>query len=135
MIRAPRPSDQAFVASSWVRSMSRTRAESPKIGRDVDLILERHDTRCLIDSERRDDNRIRGWICYADVPSMPTLHYCYVRQEFRREGIATQLLDEAGIKKDAVSIYTHHSRDANRMVTAFPQSVHVALPEWLRSVK
>lgn len=94
MIRAARPDEQRFIASSWVASyaesdFARQLARADYFAgqnRLVDAILARASVRV----DERDDI-IAGWACTegADV-----VHYVYVRQLYRREGVARGLLEE-----------------------------------------
>lgn len=132
MIRAPRPSDQSFVAATWTRSMQRVRGEGRAIGKLVDRVLERSDTRCLLLVPAAEPDRIHAWCVYAEGPKVPLVHYVFVRPEFRRKGYARELLKQAGVATDAPAVFTQQSRDAVKLMTAYPMAAHLPLPEFLK---
>lgn len=137
MIRGPRKTDQGFVASTWVRSMSGC-ANRPlgvrggNIGRLVDQVLERSDTRALIRHAAGDTDRILGWVAFVEGPGVPVIHYTYVRAEHRGKGIAEQLLTAAGCRRDKALVYTCRGPDTVKLLRAFPAATHLELAEFLK---
>jgi GNAT superfamily N-acetyltransferase len=135
VIRSPRATDQSFVAATWTRTMQRVRGEGRAIGKLVDRVLERADTRCLVLSPAHDPDRIHAWIVYAEGPKVPLVHYVFTRPEHRRKGYARELLARAGVRIDAASVFTQQSRDTVKLTTAFPMAAHLPLPEFLKPSK
>jgi GNAT superfamily N-acetyltransferase len=136
MIRGPRSSDQAFIASTWVRSMSGVGGR--KLGRDgglvakrIDDVFDRGDTRALVRHAAGDQDRIMGWVVYVDGPGVPVAHYLYVRKEHRGKGIGAELLTAVGIRREATFVYTCLGPSTRQIVTAYPLGVHMPLKEFL----
>lgn len=117
MIRAARPTDQAYVASTWVQSMlSMERGRPSKTSRAhrllIDRMLDRPDVKLAIACNPDDQNAIVGWLCFtrmvsADIIAAPryVCHFCYVRDGFRRRGTMRALMDASGIPLSPL-IYT-----------------------------
>lgn len=136
MIRGPRSSDQAYLASTWVRSMTGVahRKLGPNggaLGRQIDSVFDRADTRALIRHAPGDMDRIYGWIVHVEGPGVPVIHYCYVRKEYRGKGIATQLLTAIGVKPDVACVYTCSGPDARKLLTVYPLATLLPLVEFL----
>lgn len=104
--------DRPFMASSWFESY-RKGGHSPEVdfgiykagqGRRIDTLLS---TRlCVVAYLPEEGTEILGWLC-REV-KQPTMHYVYVKQAYRRNGVATFLLEALGRPTD----YTHQTRAA-----------------------
>lgn len=98
-IRTPNSDDIPFIYASWLNSY---RYDSD-IGKNcknsvfyseyreiIDGILKDKETRVLIICHNSDENVIYGFL----VGNESTLHYCYVKEAFRRFGLGSALLKE-----------------------------------------
>jgi len=137
MIRPPRPGDQNYVASTWVRSWSGVgRRHLGMRGRElanhIDVVLERDDTRCLVACSDTDDNAIMGWIVYVFGLKVPVVHYVYCKGVNRQRGIARALLERAGCKPQRALIYTCKGPMTEQLVTAYPGATYMPLEEFLK---
>lgn len=113
-LRPMAPADRNFVRKSWLRSYAAS-AQARIAGRAywtghhdlIERLLERASVRVACSSTHA--GTIVGFACVG-WPS--TLHYVYVREEFRRYGVARRLLADlpAGVT------YSHRSD----MVSALP---------------
>jgi GNAT superfamily N-acetyltransferase len=56
-----------------------------------------------------DASHIYGWMC-AETHEVPLVHFVYVKQPYRRMGIATLLLEEYGWSKGGDIIASHYFR-------------------------
>lgn len=88
-------------------------------GKHVDLVLERPDTRALILHPAGDPRRILGWLLYADVRAVPTVHFVYVRAGERERGYAAGLLRSIGVKQEEPSVYTCHGPGERLLLRRF----------------
>ena len=140
IIRPGEPADAAFVHSSWLKSYQhggRT-AVSGQIAPNVyapgwaatvgpmcylaehsgviKRLMDRSDISVAAWSE--DPETIIGWAAIEPCPgTLPPdsdepyfIHYCFVRKEFRRQGVARRLLSGT----TAPAIVTHRTADADR---------------------
>lgn len=95
-ITAVTPADLNFVWSSWTqsyRSSPHTRKFSDAKYQElmqprIEAILQRSDV--LVARPMDWPEGIIGWVCAE--PETSTLHYCYCKTLWRRQGITTQLL-------------------------------------------
>lgn len=92
-IREARPSDRAFVAHAWNESY-RVRLMA-KVEREISKLV--HGARIKIACHREDDDTLFGFAALSDG----ALHYAYVKEALRGEGIARAL-----IESEAIDSYT-----------------------------
>lgn len=123
-IRLPRGSDQAYVASTWVRS-----AEQPSV--TVDRLLDDPRTRLLVAVAAAHDDTILGWLAYAPMKAARLVHYAYVRKDERRRGIARSLMLVAGLADERPLWFTCRGPDADALLAACPRAVHVPVEAYL----
>lgn len=111
LIRPARPSDQAFVASTWAFTLcdggehcggNHRRADDPQRTRScntsrniVDRMLDHSSVRIIIAAQPTDSDRIIGWLAYSPAARARLLHMVYVREHERRQGIAEMLVEKA----------------------------------------
>lgn len=135
-LRKPKAQDQAFLASTWCRQMANANPDRARglrfgdVGRDVDAVLDRGDTRALIRHSAGDPDSIVGWACYAEGPGVPVLHMVYVRKEHRGNGYGGELLAAIGIDRAASFVFTQRG-PAKWMASAYPGGTYLALEDFL----
>jgi hypothetical protein len=97
--RAATKDDLRFVLSSWVRSYTHRRKPPEgmslkgwRAGVRVTIadLLRRTTTRAVVACNPLNDTLIWGFAIFDDGPE-PVLHYCYVKEVFRGNGIGTEL--------------------------------------------
>jgi hypothetical protein len=64
----------------------------------VDRVLNDPTTRVMIACDAADHRRIFGFLVYADIPRVRCVHYVSVRAKYRRSGLATKLIVDAGLR-------------------------------------
>lgn len=110
VVRQALDSDAPFIFSSWLKSFrssdfakhlsnSMYYREHHKLIADI---LERSQVICAVSDE--DESQIFGWICAETGGPVPVVHYVYVKQTYRRVGIASKLLS---LVADGAFLYTH----------------------------
>ena len=110
MIREARPSDQAYVASTWVASIlsvgDRRKSNANALRRLVDGVLDRDDVRVIVACSNTDENHILGWLCYTRIVSSSltvapryVAHYAYVRDGERKKGRLAEMMFAVGIDR------------------------------------
>lgn len=137
MIRGPRRADQAYLASTWVRSLSgvahrRLGQRGAEIGRAVDQVFDRSDTRALIRHAAGDVDRILGYVVFVEGAGVPVIHYLYCRDQKRNQGIATELLTACGVTKGGSVVCTSLGPDSQRMRGRYKGAVYMPLAEFLQ---
>lgn len=115
-MRPMRPDERAFVLDSWIRSYydgstSYLRwISKPAFCALYDDVCRKltRDCQVMVEPAPGDDEIIAGWAC----SEQGGLHYVYVREAYRRAGIASALI--AG--KDAESWYSHETWSGKRLL-------------------
>jgi GNAT superfamily N-acetyltransferase len=130
-IRRPRPTDQSYIAATWVSSLiqvrGNTKSESNAI---VDRMLDDPAVRLLLAVEPGSIDTILGWICYTPMPRAQVLHYVYVRDKLRGRGIARALHDKAWSVDTGKLVHTLRGPDADSLLKRFP-AIHLPITEFL----
>ena len=91
MIRKIKPLDHDFIYHSWLHSVKCPTKAVPGM------------TRCLIDDLVRQDaiqvwcpdddpDHIIGWMAHGTLEETPLLHFIFVKKNFRKNGVARDLL-------------------------------------------
>lgn len=97
--RPARPSDVPFILDSWIKSFR----ESPWAGvvpnnqfydvtrSAIEGLLERG-ARLVVACSKADPDQILGWSCTEKVRGGDAAHFVYVKDPYRRRGLATELI-------------------------------------------
>lgn len=140
MMRTPRPTDQPYIASSWIRSLVGAKRMGPRyghVGTDVDAVLDRSDTRAIVRHAAHDQDVILGYVIYAEGVGVPLVHYVYTRNRtdtlgtLRQKGIAHAMLEAIGVTRDGPVVCTSLGPDSRLLRAAYPASVYMPLKEFL----
>lgn len=105
--------DRAFVISTWSRSFKLSHSaglissESWPVVMHAELekILERDGARVVIATDVGDRDFFFGWIAADTSGLVPVLLYAYVKEPYRRRGIARQLFTAIGIDPSHYFVY------------------------------
>lgn len=121
--------DINFVLSTWLKSyyeeLKRNGSKGVIYPKD-DVFFQGHQSRikevlktseCLVCVAPDEDNQIIGWIVF----DKDAIHYCYVKQVFRKMGVARELQKQA-IQPRSYSHHTRFSRYLNKGLTYNPYS-------------
>lgn len=132
-LRKPRPTDQGFVADSWVRNALQgdRRAVRSEVNRIVDRLLDDEAVRLLIANEPGQTNTILGWLAYTPLPSGLVVHFAYVRDRARRRGIGGQLLARALEGRQRKIFYTGRGPDAKWLAERYRDAIVMDMAEFL----
>ncbi len=100
-IREGRPSDIPFVTNSWLKSFRANGAFSQSVPNDIyyqqhHKILESIIPRglLLVLCNPEDPDQIIGWTLIERQPEILILHYIYIKNSLRRNGLMNTLLGE-----------------------------------------
>lgn len=133
LVREPRPTDQGYIASTWARSMthnSRRWTRRNHAALSVDRVLDHASTAVLVACKDGEPDRIVGWLCWAKVDAARVVHYCYVRDSWRREGVMSALLKAAKLDDDRPMLITHKGPSTHWAAAKF-QATHKPIQELL----
>jgi len=113
-IRDLTPDMRNFVLNSWLRSLRASDCFYRRI--DANIFFDNHETlitKCLertsvlVATPADHPSLVIGYIVFDDqgFSDSVTVHYCYVKSDYRKMGIATLLFDH--VSKDRHVILTH----------------------------
>lgn len=127
MIRKPHPTDQSYIAATWVNSLSLADrdVDRSELGLLVDKALDASETRILVYCDPDAPRMIAGWIAYSENPRVRTIFYLYVRDKLRRHGIGRALFEAAFRKSVAPIAYVFRGPSASMLLGLYPGAVHV----------
>lgn len=134
IIRDPVRSDQQYIASTWYRSAlghKRAAHRRRKINALIDRVLDHEDTQILVAAAIDDPERIIGWLAYATTPIMRIVHYAYVREGWREQGIARRLVVAAWPDGRARMVLTCRGPCTRRYLATHRHVVFVPVEEIL----
>ncbi len=154
-IRAYRPKeDESFVMHSWLRHFHQSHCPAPDgekakrvkyMGNTryfghyqplVSALLAKPSTQVLIACDPRPEESafIFGWICYTHVqgqfPRM--VHYMYVKDLYRRSGVARFLATTAGITPESEVLYTFEADTAKHLAPKVAAAEYYPIERYLR---
>ncbi len=126
LVRTATDDDIDFITSSWLESMRHTGYMSESVPNEV-FYKQHHkviegllpDSLCVVACNADDPSQIFGWICASIVDGMLCIHYCYVKQSFRRFGLASRLLKLLRDTQNVASnilLTTHWTRMSKKLL-------------------
>lgn len=149
MIRSARPTDQAYIASTWTRSIcsthkvagvsSKNHAVQRHIGsamwdhvsKQVDAVMDRSDSRALVVCKAHDHDAILGWIVYAEGAGAPLVHYLYTRSEHRGRQFGAELLHRIGVGLSTAVVCTSLGPSSQAMRSRYKAAVYMPIEQFL----
>jgi hypothetical protein len=114
-IRVGTGRDEAFILATWLRSFRHGSMFARRLTNDVFFtnhhpivtdILARSST--LVATLEDDPDVILGYLVTEHTDPRPILHFAYVKKEFRRMRVLTQLLDESNLPADLDNVEISH---------------------------
>ena len=123
-IREVKDGDVNLIYSTWLRSFLYNSPITESIRSDIyfpnhqkvlDRILVSPETKIKVLVLKEDDRVIVGYIVYQD----PQVHFIYVKPAFRKEGVASELLEDMGLPRDLKDVqYSHMTWDSIKLKIA-----------------
>jgi GNAT superfamily N-acetyltransferase len=114
--------DVAFIFNSWLKS-NRSSALVQGVSNPVyfaqhHLLIEGLVKTCkvIVAVNADDTSQIFGYIVYDVVEGMPVIHYVYVKQPYRKLGLAALMLEQAQIDGTKPFFTTHKPDFRHRMI-------------------
>jgi GNAT superfamily N-acetyltransferase len=138
-IRPAEEGDTALLFNSWLRSYR----DSPRVNGTpsalyyryhhplVTRVLARPESSVLCAVDPRKPDRIHGWLCFEWAGSVLVVHYLYVKQIWRRKGIARLLAETAGLERGTPVAYTFESKAAPHLAKRVKRCEYVPCEEYL----
>lgn len=129
-LRQANQEDVSFIFNSWLKSY-RNSLFAKNIPNEiyftnhhnlVENLLQNN--KVIIACSKEDPSQIYGYICAGHTDGILTLHYIYIKQTFRNMGIAKQLLSMFNHDSAIASVYTHHTRIAEKLGPKYNMFYH-----------
>lgn len=103
--RAALPSDRQFIVSTWSSSFKKSHSAGIIQADDwaeimrpqIEKALDRPDARAVVAYEKDDPDFFYGFIAGDTSDDTPVVFYVYVKEAYRREGIASGLFAALGV--------------------------------------
>jgi GNAT superfamily N-acetyltransferase len=97
--------DRPFVVATWSASYKRSHSAGIIQTEDwagimhgqIEKVLAREGMRAVIAYDKRDQDYLYGWIAGDTTASTPVVAYVYVKEPYRRQGIARGLFSAFGV--------------------------------------
>ncbi len=124
--RAATPEDLRFVVSAWSSSFKASHFAGMLYTDDwaavmhptIERLIARAGTRTIVAFDRARPGFIFGFIAGDTSGPEAVVHYVYVKEPYRLEGIARRLLAELGISPDQRFTYTYRTGIVRRLIDA-----------------
>lgn len=124
-LRPATESDVNFIFKSWLRcyrhSFNTRGCENPVFFAQHHKLIEGlcKKASIVIACNHDDISQIYGFICSEMVDNLPVIHFVYVKEMFRRMGVAALLAENAGFKREAPVFYTHRTYSSEGLEKKF----------------
>ena len=83
----------------------------------IEAILDK--SKVLVACSNDDSSHLYGYIVTGEEEGILVLNFIYVKHTFRNMGIGKTLLDAVGHSSDVASVYTHHTRIADKLASKY----------------
>jgi GNAT superfamily N-acetyltransferase len=126
------PADRPFLVSTWSRSTKLMHSAGlisseswPGVMHpELERILDRDDATALIACERDDPDYFYGWVAGDTSGRVPVLFFVYVKEPYRRTGVARRLLAAIGIDPSQYFIYVSRGSSYPQLASRFRHAKH-----------
>lgn len=124
-LRPANQTDVPFIFNSWLKSY-RDSAGAKTVSNTV-YFAEHHklierivkNNSVILAVNDSDPSQIYGYICAGQTEGIFTLHYLYVKHNFRNLGIGKVLLNAFEHDLATAGIYTHHTKIADKIASKY----------------
>lgn len=120
-IRPATEADTAFIFNSWLKCCKH--GPTGKLIQSSVFYAGQHQviegllktTHCFIACNHNDVSQIFGYAVAERVEDVFVVHMVYVKEPYRRLGIASALLEALGLKEKEVFFFTHKTQQSDRI--------------------
>lgn len=130
-IRPATDNDVPFILNSWLKSYRDNGPIAQNVPNTIyyaghHKILQKiiRRSQVLVACDEKDESQIFGYASAERIDGHFVLHFVYIKQQFRKMGIGTSLLNMFEHDPSTVSIFTHHTRMAERMHMKYNMVYH-----------
>jgi len=115
--------DHPFLFNSWLKSYRFSpfaeRITNTIYFEDHHRLIERilKNSKILIACNPSDPSQLYGYVVGGEDDGILIIHFLYVKHTFRNMGMGKTLLDAMGHSGETASVYTHHTRMADKLAS------------------
>lgn len=131
LLRPANQEDVNFVFSSWLRSYKKNSTYAKQITNTIYFnehhkIIEKllRNFQTIIACDKEDSTNIYGFINAGFVDGIFCINYVYVKHTYRRFGVGEALLHAFDHDFDNASVFTHHTRMAEKLAAKYRTLYH-----------
>ena len=130
-IRPAQENDKPFIYSSWLRHYKNRSYFAKRIRTSiyykwhhlvVEKILDRPTTKVLIAHPPGEPEVILGFMVLEDQGDGSVIHFCYIKPQFKRMGIARKLFKDFDLKEPI--FFTHWTFDLDELIHKIPNLIY-----------
>lgn len=129
-LRRAQEKDISFIFNSWLKSY-RNSLFAKSISNTI-YFSEHHKiieklaktSEIIIACNPDDPDQIYGYICAEKIDDIFTIHYIYVKQPFRKLGLANFMLSAFDVDMGEPSIHTHQTKTAELLAAKYNTVYH-----------
>lgn len=114
MVRPATQGDVNFILNSWIKSAYSNLPKAYEMPnfmfctehhKLIEAVLKR--STVIVACDRKDPSIIYGYLVAEYLQNHPTIHYIYVKQTFRRLGLASYLINCLDINQESIIFISH----------------------------
>lgn len=103
-------SDRDYITRSFLFSYLGSSSEAKRCNKDCYMVGQNKvinnlldNNKCIVAADLQDSDLIYGFVIYEIAPTTDILHYCYIRKDFRNNGIVHLMIKQCQ-KNDILAI-------------------------------
>lgn len=124
-LRPANQTDVPFIFNSWLKSYRDSGPAKPVSStvffsehhKLIERIVKNNPVIMAVNND--DPSQIYGYICAGKTEGIFTLHYIYVKHNFRNLGVGKALLNAFEHDISTAAIYTHHTKIADKIASKY----------------
>ena len=123
-------SERQFMITTWASSYKKSFAAGIITSEDwpavmhqqLGKILDRAGARAIIAYEKSDADYFYGWIAGDTTDAVPIVYYVYVKEPYRRSGIARGLFSALGVEPGAYFVHVCETPKSIELASKIPRA-------------
>lgn len=131
-VRRAKDADMPFIYANWLNHYKNYSSFAKRIRKDlfmqwhhkvVKLIVERSTCDVYVAYPKGDPEVLLGYLVTEQWPDGPVVHFIFVKEAFRRFGIARSMIKHSEIPTDKIT-FTHWTYDMDALTKRYPEYVY-----------
>lgn len=122
--------DRTFIVATWSASyksshyagLIQSEDWADVMHHQIEKVLARPGARAIVAHDEHDETILCGWIFGDTTERVPTVFYVYVKEPYRRTGIARGLFEALGVDASRRFVYACRTRIVSQLASKIPAS-------------